>query len=249
MVATSRSQVAAIAGNVLTALIVAVSVAMVTQAVSGRSLVEEEKARHLLHDLHPLEGGALLYAAIAGVWLFVAGLVSGYVDNLAAFSRTGDRVARLPWLVRIIGSHRAERVGCYLDRNLGGLAGNIFFGFMLGLTPAVGIALGLPLDIRHVAFASANLGYALAVLPVHGEAVSILRAVGGVAVIGLANLAVSFALALWVAMRSRGADFRYVLGLLPDLWSRFKARPATFFVPERDTEYVEWIKRGGNHEE
>ena len=236
MVDTFRSQTTAIAGNVLAALIVAFSLAMVTQTVTARHLIEGEKARHLLHELYPLEGGALFYAAVAGVWLFVAGLVSGYVDNLAAYSKTGDRVARLPWLVRIIGAHRAERVGGYLDRNLGGLGGNIFFGLMLGLTPAVGIALGLPLDIRHVAFASANLGYALTALDFRLDAYAILRACAGVALIGVVNLTVSFSLALWVAMRSRGADFSGVAALFPDLWRQFKANPKRFFIPPRGEE-------------
>jgi site-specific recombinase len=170
---------------------------------------------------------------VAGVWLFVSGLVSGYVDNMAAYSRFGDRVARLPWLVSGIGKNRAERVGAYLNQDLGGLAGNIFFGLMLGLTPALGIALGLPLDIRHVAFASANLGYALTALDFRVDAVTILRGCAGVATIGLVNLAVSFSLALWVAMRSRGADFREIAVLLPGLWRQFKSSPKQFFVIPR----------------
>jgi site-specific recombinase len=209
---------------------------MVKQATLGQSLIGHEKARHLLHELYPLEGGALFYAAVAGVWLFVSGLVSGYVDNMAAYSRFGDRVARLPWLVYSLGKSRAERVGAYLKRDLGGLAGNIFFGLMLGLTPALGIALGLPLDIRHVAFASANLGYALTALDFRVDAVTILRGCAGVALIGLMNLAVSFSLALWVAMRSRGADFREIAALLPGLWRQFKANPKRFFVIPREAE-------------
>ncbi len=233
MMDTFRSQFAAIAGNVLTALLVATSLAMMAHLVSGHHLLGDEKARHLLHELHPLEGGALFYAAVAGVWLFVAGLVSGYVDNLAAYSRTGDRVARLPWLCRIIGPHRAKVAGSYLDRNLGGLTGNIFFGFMLGLTPAMGIALGLPLDIRHVAFASANLGYALVTLGFGDDVITLLRACAGVGIIGAVNLAVSFTLALWVAMRSRGANFSGTIPLLPELWRRFRVSPRRFFVPEK----------------
>ena len=233
IVDTIRSQTAAIAGNVMTALLVATSLALVTQVVRGDHLVTRDTARHLLHDLLPLEGGGLFSAAVAGVWLFVAGLVTGYGDNLAAYSRTGDRVARLPWLVRLVGAVRAARVGEYLDRNLGGLAGNIFFGFMLGLTPAVGKALGLPVDIRHVAFASANLGYALAGLDFRLDLLLLLRACAGVAVIGVVNLTVSFTLALWVAMRSRGAGFAGARALLPDLWRRFRASPGRFFIPGR----------------
>jgi site-specific recombinase len=57
-----------------------------------------------------------------------------------------------------------------------------------------------------------------------------------VALIGLMNLAVSFSLALWVAMRSRGADFREIAALLPGLWRQFKANPKRFFVIPREAE-------------
>ena len=115
----------------------------------------------LLVEIDPLKSGAVFYAAIAGVWLFAAGLVSGYVDNLTVYSDAGARIARLPWLVRLAGAARAERIGELVYRKAGGVAGNIFFGFALGLTTALGKNFGLPLDIRHIAFSSANLGYAL----------------------------------------------------------------------------------------
>ena len=75
---------------------------------------------------------------------------------------------------------------------------------MLGFTPVVGELLGLPLDIRHVAFASANLacgsnGLDYAV-PIGAAAVGAL----GELLIGLTNLAASFGLALRVALRSCG---------------------------------------------
>lgn len=228
---TIRSQLAAISGNVLTAFTVATSLTMMMELLTGRHLVTAAKAQHLLHELYPLDGGALFYAAVAGVWLFVSGLVTGYVDNMAAYERIGDRIARLPWLAGIIGRKRTERMGEYLDCNLGGLVGNVFFGFMLGLTPAVGLAVGLPLDIRHVAFSSANLGYALASLDFRMDSVTMMRAVAGVAVIGLVNLTTSFSLALWVAMRSRGARFSGAVTLLPKLWRRFRSDPKRLFIP------------------
>jgi site-specific recombinase len=53
----------------------------------------------------------------------------------------------------------------------------------------------------------------------------------GVALIGFTNLAVSFALALWVALRARGAEFRRTGELLALLWREFRARPGRFFLP------------------
>jgi site-specific recombinase len=52
--------------------------------------------------------------------------------------------------------------------------------------------------------------------------------------IGLVNLTVSFALALWVALKARGVEFRQWRELLQRLWTRLRAAPLSFFVaPER----------------
>lgn len=232
IVATARSQFAAIAGNVLVAFPLAVAVALAMYSQLGSHPIDAAKATKLLQELDPLRGGALLYAAVAGVWLFVAGLVSGYVDNQAAYSRLGARVACHPWLTTVLGKRLAEPLGGYLDRNAGGLAGNLFFGMMLGLTPTFGTATGLPLDIRHIAFSAANLGYALISLDFLVQPLVLLRSIAGVALIGALNLAVSFSLALGVALRSRGVNFAAALTLLPTLWERMRTRPSRFFIPD-----------------
>jgi site-specific recombinase len=217
---------------VLVAFPLAVAVALAMYSQLGSHPIEAAKATRLLEELDPLRGGALLYAAVAGVWLFVAGLVSGYVDNQAAYSRLGARVACHPWLTTVFDRRLAQRLGDYLDHNAGGLAGNLFFGMMLGLTPIFGTATGLPLDIRHIAFSAANLGYALISLDFLVQPLTLLRSVVGVALIGALNLAVSFSLALGVALRSRGVNFTATLALLPELWNRMRTRPARFFLPD-----------------
>lgn len=233
IVATVRSQHAAIAGNVLVAFPLAVAVAFAMFSQFGGHPISPEKAVGLLQELHPLKG-TLIFAGIAGLWLFTAGLVSGYVDNQAAYSRLGERVAAHPWLAPVIGGQRAAWLGAYLDRNAGGLAGNLFFGMMLGLTPALGKMTGLPLDIRHIAFSAANLGYALVSLDFRVDLLVALRSAAGVALIGATNLAVSFSLALWLALRSRGVDFIAIAALAPELRQRLRSRPARFFVPPRE---------------
>ena len=230
VVATIRSQMAAIAGNVMVAFPLAVALTAAVQMHSDQAMISPDKAATMLKELNPF-GSAPFFAAIAGVWLFTSGLVSGLVDNQAAYSRLGERVAHHPWINRSLGQERSARLGAYLDRNAGGLAGNIFFGLMLGLTPAVGLATGLPIDIRHIAFSAANLGYALTALDFQVEPLAIVRGLLGVSVIGAVNLGVSFSLALWVAMRSRGVPFAGAAALLPELWRRLRSRPARFFVP------------------
>ncbi|MDZ4211408.1 MAG: preprotein translocase subunit TatB, partial [Methylotenera sp.] len=79
---TMRSQMAAIFGNVVLAIPIAMLIAWGTYYFSGQHFVSPEKARHLLADIDPINSGALFYAAIAGVCLFLSGLIAGYHDNL-----------------------------------------------------------------------------------------------------------------------------------------------------------------------
>ena len=233
VVATVRTQHAAIAGNVLVALPLAVALTMAMQLQFGGAMIAPAKAAALLKEIDPL-GGAAVFAAVAGIWLFMAGLVSGLVDNQAAYGRLGERVACHPWLTRVAGEARANRLGAYLDHNAGGLAGNLFFGMMLGLTPAFGLATGLPIDIRHIAFSAANFGYALTALDFQVEPLAMLRGALGVALIGAVNLTVSFCLALWVALRSRGVDFTATAALLPELQRRLRHKPSRFLLPPQE---------------
>jgi site-specific recombinase len=234
IVATVRSQVAAILGNVVLAFPTAVVIGFWLSYRLGQPIVSQEKAAHLLHELDPIHSLAIPHAAIAGVYLFLAGLVSGYFDNRASYDRVAARVGALPWLRRLLGDERAARFGAYIDRNLGGLAGNVFFGFCLGSTGTIGALLGLPLDIRHIAFAAANFGYALVAFDFVLPWKTVLLSLAGIALIGLTNLAVSFSLALWVALRSRGASFPQAAGVRRMLWERLVSQPRSFLLPPVD---------------
>ncbi|MDX9706072.1 MAG: preprotein translocase subunit TatB [Azospira sp.] len=225
--AVSRSQIAAIAGNVAVALPLAIGLSLLWQHHFGTPMLDIEKGAHLLDDLDPL-GWALPHAAIAGVFLFFAGIISGFFDNLAAHSRIGERIARLRWLSRLAGKARAARIGAYVDDHLGGLAGNFLFGCMLGSAGTLGVIFGLPIDIRHIAFSSANFGYALAAFEFALPAATLLWAALGVLLIGAVNLAVSFSLALWMALRARGVEFDQTRELLRLLGRRFIAAPGRF---------------------
>jgi len=227
-----RSQFAAICGNVLVAFPVALVIG-VLMSKSGFNPVTPEKAAVLLHDLSPLRSLALLHAAIAGVWLFFSGLISGYFDNKAAYDRIGLRVAGLAWLRRLVGDQRANALGLYIDRNLGGLAGNFFFGFMLGMTGTFGHLLGLPLDIRHITFSTANLAYGAVGLEFAMSAGLWLHCIMGVVLIGIINLTVSFALALWTALRAHSVRIAHAGALLRYVSRQFISSPMQFFYPPK----------------
>ncbi len=225
-----RTQMVAIAGNVLAAFPMAVALFYGMAWLLGPDWISPDKAAHLIHDQHPFASLALVHAAIAGVCLYLAGVVAGYYDNLGAIARIPARLRRAPWLAWLSDSARA-RLASYIERNLGALAGNIVFGFLLGMSAFVGLLIGAPIDIRHVTFAAANLAFGAAAsgwsLPWHSFAL-----LGfGVFAIGMINLGVSFTLALATALRANGIRLTDQRRLWEAIKRRFLRSPTAFLWP------------------
>ena len=230
-----RTQTIAVLGNLATVIPAAWAIAYGWQQMTGRHLVSPQKALGLLHDIDPINSLALFYAAIAGVCLFVAGLISGYYDNKALYTRMAQRVSQLRWLGRLLGQDRRARFAIYVENNLGGLMGNIFFGILLGTMGTLGYLLGLPLDIRHVTFSAANFATAIVALDYNVTWRLVALSVAGFFAIGTVNLVVSFGLALWVALRARKIHFDQGIQLLKSLGRRFVAAPIQFFIGPKNS--------------
>jgi site-specific recombinase len=226
-----RSQIAAILGNVLIAIPTAIIINLALSKLIGQPIMGAEKAGKLIHELSPFESLALFHAAIAGVCLFVAGLISGYYDNLAAYERIRERIEHARWLHSLLGRARLARFAVYTDNNLGALAGNFSLGVMLALVGTIGFLTGLPIDVRHVTLSSANFGLAFASLDFNLNAAVITKTLLGIGLVGFVNLTVSFALALWVAMRARDAALSQTPALVAILLRRFVSAPRQFFWP------------------
>jgi site-specific recombinase len=226
-------------GNLATAIPTAYIIALGYFHYTGHHLVSAEKAAHLLSDIDPFHTPALAYAAVAGVWLFVAGLISGYYDNKALYTRMGQRVRQLRGLQRLLGPARLKRLGTYIEDNLGGLMGNFWFGILLGITPLIGFLTGLPLDIRHVTFSSANFSTAFVAMDQQMSWTLAAQSLSGVLLIGAVNLVVSFGLALWVALRARKIRFNHSLRLLRALGKRFVNAPVDFFIGPKSAAALE----------
>jgi site-specific recombinase len=224
-----RTQFVAIAGNLCVVMPTAYLLAMAWFFVTGHHLVGTSKAHHLLEELDPIGSLALFYALIAGVGLFIAGLISGYYDNKALYSRMAQRITQVRSLQRLLGPARVERLGLYLESNLGALMGNFYFGILLGSMGTLGHLLGLPIDIRHITFSAANFATALVALDHNISWQLAMKSMAGVLGIGIVNLLVSFGLALWVALRSRQVRFRHGFALLKALQRRFWKHPVDFF--------------------
>ncbi|MDO8329631.1 MAG: site-specific recombinase [Fluviicoccus sp.] len=227
-----RTQFIAVAGNMLVAFPVAAALGW-WWLQGGEPLASPAKAQTLLTDLNPFHSLALFHAAIAGVCLFLAGLISGYHDNFAIYRQLAARIEQHPGLQWLSGARR-QQLGHYLEHNLGALAGNFYFGWMLGCIGTLGIILGLPLDIRHVTFSTANLAFATWTPGLHLPLSVFLTCLLGVGLIGMVNVLVSFSLALLVAMRARGVRFLEWGALTRLLWLRLVRRPRDFFWPPAD---------------
>ena len=224
-----RTQFVAIVGNLCIVIPTAYLLATAWFFITGHHLVGIDKAHHLLEELDPIGSLALFYALIAGVGLFIAGLVSGYYDNKALYSRMAQRITQVRSLQRLLGPARVERLGLYLESNLGALMGNFYFGILLGSMGTLGHLLGLPIDIRHITFSAANFATALVALDHDISWQLAVKSMAGVLGIGIVNLLVSFGLALWVALRSRQVRFRHGFALLKALQRRFWKHPVDFF--------------------
>lgn len=226
-----RTQVVAVLGNVMVAIPAALLIFYAILGVTGTAFVPQEKALHLLADQQPFTSMALIHAAIAGVCLYLAGVASGYYDNKCVHARVSQRIAAHPLLRKVLGKSRTAALAAYVDQNLGALMGNLLFGFMLGGVAFLGFLTGLPIDIRHVTFSSANSALGMAALGWQVAWPVVVMVVLGVALVGFVNLAVSFAMSLSTALRARdlqGARGRLLAKLLI---KRLLRRPQDFLWP------------------
>lgn len=232
MVDIIRTQFIAIMGNVLIAMPLALIISIVWLQVKGTPMIGIEQAEHLLHDLDPFHSLALFHAAIAGVFLFLSGLIAGYYDNLALFNNIGERIARHKLLLRFVSESWLQRFGTFVENNLGAIMGNFLFGVFLGSTATIGFIFGMPLDIRHIAFASANFSHGIFNMAADDFGLGVvLISLLGVALIGTLNLLVSFSLAIIVALRSKGVEVIEWKTISKLMYTHLLTQPRDFFLP------------------
>lgn len=157
----------------------------------------------------------------------MSGLIAGYFDNRANYLNLESRYYYHPLLQKILKENQRKRVAKYLYENHGSIAGNFFFGILLGITPFFGYLLNLPLDISHIAFSVANLGIFLPVYNSNIENFFIIFIF--IFMIGFINLSISFILALKISLKSRDVEFGSMKEFLNFLLIEFKTKPRISF--------------------
>jgi site-specific recombinase len=216
----ARSQFVSLLGNFLMALTLACVVAKILQVAGLDGVNEAIKPDYLMKNVSP-SFSLWAYAAIAGFFLAFSGLISGYVDNKIVSSNIGHRIRNSTLFLK------SDALATFVEKKAGTLMGNVGLGFFLGSTFLFSYLLPFAVDIRHIAFSSANVGYAImnGFFSWPAFAWSIL----GVILIGVTNFLVSFAITLFLALKSRGATVRILPSLLWSLLSDFVRTPLTYF--------------------
>ena len=233
----SRSQIASFAGNLIVVFPGVTLLAWGYDALFGSRLVAGDAAAKMLRDQHPWQSLSLLYACNAGVFLFLSGIIAGYVQNKIQYGQISRRLQTHPILRLSMPKPRLQQLAGYVERHAGSLIGNICLGFFLGMAGFVGEIFGIHFDIRHITISAGNVALAVYGLGLQNIPAGFLAEVLiGVLGIGFLNFLVSFSLAFFVAARSRGVRLREYPEFIGILARYFLRNPLDFVRPRRKAE-------------
>ncbi|MBZ4188014.1 site-specific recombinase [Niabella beijingensis] len=231
-----RSQTASFVGNLIIVFPGTYLLAWTYHQLMGQKLVEGKAAFMLLQEQHPFQSLSLLYACNTGVFLFLSGIIAGYVQNKIRFSNIGNRLTHHPGLHTSTSAAKRSRWAGFIEKNAGAYAGNISLGFFLGMAANVGKIFGVPFDIRHITISSGNMaigvyGLGIANIPTRYLVTVFLGVMG----IGFFNFLASFSLAFFVAVKSRGIQLRRYPELISIIVRHFFKKPLSFIIPPKNT--------------
>ncbi len=231
----SRTQFTALLGNIFMVVPVCLGIDFCVNFLFGSHLLGHEEADKIIRIHHPFDSGTFYFAAMTGVWLWAASLIAGAVDNWFTLRELRDGLASNRLLRRFFGAERTAHIADFARRHISGLGGNIGFGLLLGVMPFIFFLVGIPLEVRHVTFVMGQLAYAVAAYDhsLWTDAHFYVLLATGVSV-GLINFAVSFTLALTVALRARGLGIKSQIALGRAVLRQFWQTPRRFFVAPKE---------------
>lgn len=233
-----RTQFVAFVGNVFWAFPVSLALIYGLEVLFNQNLATE-KSDTLLKDLNPFESKALFHASIAGVYLFISGIISGNIGNNSVFYNIPKRIAKNPLIKNVFGERAAFSISRFYSKNWAGVASNFWLGVCLGVTGTIGKFIGIDIDIRHITFAAGNFAIGL-----YGKDFSINQTLfwiclATVFLIGFFNFIVSFGLSMGLALRSRKVSGTDVREIIKEINRYFWKNPLSFLLPVKTEEYKE----------
>lgn len=214
------SQFISLVGNFTTALVFACIIFKVLELFGIQNSLGIQP-EYLLKGVMP-SFSLISYAATAGIFLALSGLISGYIDNKIIASKVVFRMKNSNSFLRndVLTNFVKNKGGAFL--------GNISLGFLLGSAFLLSWIFPLSIDIRHIAFSSSYVGYSI--MSQSFDITILLKAIMGVLLIGLTNLVVSFSITLLLALKSRGAKISLIPQLLFSLFKDFISNSLEYFI-------------------
>jgi len=227
-----RSQFIAFFGNVMMAFPVALFLIWGLDQLINYNIADK-KWFTLVNDLSPVGSPAIFHAAIAGCFLFISGIIAGWIANRDKHSSVYYRIQEHPILKKTFGKEKTMKIAKFYEKRWAGIVSNFWFGIFMGSVGSVGAFIGLDLDIRHITFASGNLALGLYGADFKVATDMIVWGCIGIVVIGLVNFLVSFTLSLILAFRSRDVPIIELRLVAISIWKHFKKHPFHFFFPPK----------------
>jgi site-specific recombinase len=200
---------------------------------TGENIVANEW-QTMLQDASPIHSKALFHAGIAGIFLFLSGIISGNVSNSNKHNQVYYRIQEHPWLKNYLGIKKTTQFARWFENRWPGIISNIWFGVFMGTCGIIGAFLGLDLDIRHITFVSGNYALGIYGSGFTAEIGLLFWAFIGIWLVGFMNFTVSFGLSLLLAFRSRNIPFRETIDLAKSTWNYFKSFPLEFILPQKN---------------
>ena len=230
----SRSQFISVLGNLMAVFPMTLAITYAYHAIFGYSLIDIKHAVKYLREIHPLYSLCWFYGAVAGFYLFLTGIIAGYFDNSVIYGKIPERVRQHPTLLKYFSTKRIDKMANYLEHNLGAIMSNIMIGLFLGTAAFIGKTFGIPFDIRHITFSLGLFAVSLQSILFNIDITSVWWIILGICSIGFFNIAVSFGLAFYIAIKSRSIGLVQLFGLPKLLFIYFTKHPLDFFFPPKE---------------
>lgn len=228
----TRTQMAAVVGNLLAVFPVVFLVSYLYKLIFGSPMLSVETSHYTIHSTDII-GPSILYAAFTGCLLFASSLCAGWLQNWYSFRELSYLIVNNKKIQFVIGKNGSIKLADMLEHSIAGMAGNISLGFMLGLLPEILHFFGIPLQVRHVTLSTGAFAAAVTSLGFDGiNKLEVFRAILGIAAIGLLNVSVSFFLAFTLAIKAKKVSQYKSMRIYVSVAKRFIQSPVSFFIPK-----------------
>lgn len=233
IVMMTRTQFVAVLGNILTVIPCVLIINLIYHTLTGSWVLNHQAADYILRS-SDLLGPAFIYAGFTGFLLWLSGVTAGWAENWFAYNDLLNIISKNKKYRAILGTEGAQKLARFFEGNISGIAGGVSLGLLLGLTPEILKFLNIPLEVRHITLSTGALFTSLPVLGLKvTETFLFWRCLTGLLMIGIMNIAVSFAMAFFVAVRAKKISAKKRNLIYQAVLKRFLKNPLEFIFYKR----------------